>query len=143
MVTPAAGPVPEADLAALLRGLRATRRPGTFTFATVPDGADVPDGVEVVASVLEPEGRSVVVREGDARRAGWPVIYRAAWLVLEVHSALDAVGLSAAVSTALAAAGISANVVAGHHHDHVFVPVDRAEEATAVLAEIAAAADPG
>jgi uncharacterized protein len=50
-----------------------------------------------------------------------------------VHSALDAVGLAAAISTALADAGLGCNVIAGLHHDHLLVPEDRASEAIQVL----------
>ncbi len=52
---------------------------------------------------------------------------------LHVHSSLDAVGLTAAFSTALGNAGISANVVAAYYHDHIFVPTDKAEKALNVL----------
>ena len=55
-------------------------------------------------------------------------------------SALDAVGLTAAVSRALADAGLSCNVLAGLHHDHLLVPAGRAEEALAVLRELSRAA---
>ena len=51
-------------------------------------------------------------------------------------SALDAVGLTAVVAAALADDGIPANVVAGFHHDHVFVPVDRGRAAMLVLAAL-------
>ena len=51
---------------------------------------------------------------------------RFAWITLGVESPLTAVGLTAAVSTALAEAGIACNVVAAMRHDHVFVPFDRA-----------------
>ena len=51
-------------------------------------------------------------------------------------SSLEAVGLTAAVAGALAAEGISANVVAAFHHDHVFVPAGRAAEAMACLARL-------
>jgi hypothetical protein len=37
------------------------------------------------------------------------------------------------VSTALAEIGIAANVVAGLHHDHLFVPADRSAAALAAL----------
>ena len=52
---------------------------------------------------------------------------------LHVHSSLDAVGLTAAFSTALGNAGISANVVAAYYHDHIFVPTDKADKALNVL----------
>jgi len=42
--------------------------------------------------------------------------------------------LTAAVSHVLTGAGISANVVAGYTHDHVFVPLDRADDAMRALA---------
>jgi hypothetical protein len=50
-----------------------------------------------------------------------------------VHSDLAAVGLTAAVSAALAAEGIACNVIAGHLHDHLLVPVDRADDAVSIL----------
>jgi hypothetical protein len=56
-----------------------------------------------------------------------------------VHSALDAAGLTAAVSTALADAGLSCNVIAGHHHDHLLVPAGRAQEVITVLSGLRAA----
>jgi hypothetical protein len=71
---------------------------------------------------------------------GWPILFSAAWITLTVHSDLQSVGLTAAVSAALAEAEISCNVVAGVHHDHLFVPVARAEEAVAVLKRLMASA---
>ena len=59
-----------------------------------------------------------------------------------MHSALDAVGLTAAFSTALAVAGISANVIAGLHHDHVFVGTGQGERAVEVLRALSAASRP-
>ncbi|MFD4182275.1 ACT domain-containing protein [Rhodococcus sp. NPDC058514] len=60
-----------------------------------------------------------------------------AWLTLRVHSALDAVGLTAAVSSRLAEVGISCNVIAGYHHDHLLVPVDDAAAAVEALTALA------
>ena len=48
---------------------------------------------------------------------------------LGVHSSLEAVGLTAALSNALAEAAISANIIAALHHDHLFVPWSRRQEA--------------
>ena len=67
-------------------------------------------------------------------RSRLPYDFRAAWLSLGVHSALDAVGLTAAVATALARHGIACNVLAGFHHDHLLVAAERRDDALAVLA---------
>jgi len=61
---------------------------------------------------------------------------RAAWLTLAVASDLHDVGLTAAVAGALADAGIACNVLAAVHHDHLFVPLERADAALAALAAL-------
>ena len=55
-------------------------------------------------------------------------------ITLSVHSSLEAVGLTAAVSCALAREGISANVVAAY--DHIFVPVANANQALSCLLKL-------
>jgi GNAT superfamily N-acetyltransferase len=81
----------------------------------------------------EDEGRTLVLREEDAHRAGLGAEYPCAWITLRVHSGLADVGLLARVTTALAARGISVNPVSALRHDHLFVPYERAGEAMAVL----------
>ena len=82
-------------------------------------------------------GLTVVVRREQADGLGLRYTVVTAWITLEVRSALDAVGLTAAVSRVLADAAISANVVAGVHHDHVFVPYSAADTAVRVLEALA------
>ena len=79
----------------------------------------------------------MVLRKEDADRLGLDYDYVAGWITLTVQSSLAAVGLTAAVSTALAEAGISCNVVAGYHHDHLLVPADRLDDALAALRRLA------
>jgi uncharacterized protein len=62
-----------------------------------------------------------------------PILFRAAWLTLSVHSDLQAVGLTAAVAAALARAGVACNVIAAAHHDHLFVPLEAADAALVAL----------
>jgi hypothetical protein len=120
-------------LDALLLEMRPQRRTGRFVFVTVPT---VLEGVESVASVWEPEGLSLVLEQAEADRLGLDYEFVAAMITLGVHSALDAVGLTAAVARALADADMSCNVVAGRFHDHLFVPVERAHEALGLLAAL-------
>lgn len=120
----------ETDLARMLATLDVVRRPGRYTFVT----GEWPTLVSVAAAtIVEDEGPTFVVLVEDARAAGAPVEFEAVWLTLTVHSALAAVGLTAAFSRVLAGAGIACNVLAGYHHDHLLVPADRADDAIAAL----------
>ncbi len=92
-------------------------------FFVVVEG-EVP--ADAFAVIREDEGTTAIV---PGERAGAPF----ARITLTVHSALEGVGLTAAVSGALAEAGIACNIVAGYHHDHLFVPWDRRDEALGVL----------
>ena len=49
---------------------------------------------------------------------------------------LEAVGFLAAITTRLAEDGIPVNAVSAFHHDHLFVPLDRLDDAMAALAEL-------
>jgi hypothetical protein len=120
------------DLAALLRSMEPELHDGVFVYSSVPADHDLA-GLTLVAMMREREGMTVVVPEADAIRAGLPIVFRAAWITLTVHSDLQAVGLTAAFATALGNAGISCNVIAGAFHDHVFVPADRGADALNAL----------
>lgn len=120
------------DLASLLGSLEPTLHPGVYAYCVVPPGADV-SALSPVVTVSEPEGLTLVLSEEQAIEAGLPVLFRAAWCTLTVHSDLHAVGLTAAFAGVLAQAGIPCNVVAGAFHDHVFVPVEQARQALAAL----------
>jgi len=93
----------------------------------------VPVGMAVAATIVEDEGTTSVLSVTDAERLGARPEFVAAWLTVEVRSALGAVGLTAALATALAAENIACNVLAGYHHDHLLVPVEKADRAVAVL----------
>ncbi|MFJ7587866.1 ACT domain-containing protein [Streptomyces sp. NPDC097617] len=127
----------EQDLRRLLCGLRPELHQGRYVFCTVA-GTAVPAGTAPVATVLESEGLTLVLRQEDADAAGLAYDYTAGWITLRIHSALDAVGLTAAFAAELGAHGLSCNVIAGYHHDHLFVDADRAAEAVAVLEALAA-----
>jgi hypothetical protein len=129
------------DLSQLLAGMEPSLREGVWVFGILPAGVPLEaDGI--VASIREPEGMSVVMEEGAALGAGVRPVFCAAWITLTVHSDLEAVGLTAAVSVALGAAGISCNVVAGTYHDHLFVPAQKAADAMAALRKLQAAHAP-
>ncbi len=116
----------EADLAKLLASLEPYLDSADYVFCSLPEANA---GVPALATMLEPEGLSIITIRQNADAAGlrYSGVFR--MIMLQVHSSLQAVGLTAAVATCLAQAGISANVVAAFHHDYVFVPAAEAERA--------------
>lgn len=127
-------PPPVTDLAELLGTLAPELHRGEYVFCTVEA---VPSGVDPVVMVAETEGITLVLPKEQAAQLGISGVFTCAWITLGVSSALEAVGLTAAVSTALTSDGISANIIAGYHHDHLFVPLDRADDTMAALAALA------
>lgn len=123
---------PVSDLKTLLSSMSPTRNDGVYVFASVPFDTDLRT-LEPLAVMRETEGLSVVVAEDVAARSGLAAFCRMAWITLRVHSDLEAVGLTAAFSRALAQVDIPCNVVAGAFHDHLFVPVDKADAAMDAL----------
>jgi uncharacterized protein len=122
--------VTEQDLSTLLRALRVTRRPGAWCMVS---GVELPGDVEVQASIVEGEGTTSVISAADAARLGITPGFVMAWLTLDVNSDLDAVGLTAAVATALAEKGLACNVLAAFHHDHLLVSFEEQDRAVEVL----------
>jgi len=127
----------ERDLTVLLRDMTPDRRPGRYVFTSAEA---IPTEARPIATVVEDEGISMVLDQAEAERLGLAYDTVMAMITLRIHSALDAVGLTAAVATALAEVGISCNVVAGRVHDHLFVPIDDGDRAIEALERLAAAA---
>lgn len=124
----------ESDLAVMLRTMKPVLHPEPYGFA-------VRDGVlpfQPFATVAEAEGLTVVAPLAAMEAAGMPSDPWAR-ISLTVHSDLAAVGLTAAFAAALGAEGISCNVIAGYHHDHLFVQWDRRRDAMAALGRLAIA----
>jgi len=111
----------ERDLSRLLRNLKPKLCPERYTFTEAAEPILL---AGVFALVREDEGLTSI--QADPR-GSW------AKITLQVHSSLEAVGLTGVLASRLADLGISANIVAGLNHDHLFVPWDRREEALACL----------
>ena len=117
----------ERDLRTLLASLSPELDPEPYVFVGGLEA--VPVGIAPLATFREAEGLSLVVAATAWEATGRPPSAPYARLTMTVHSSLEAVGMTAAMATALTARGISANVVAAYYHDHIFVPWDRRHEA--------------
>ena len=116
----------------IVQDLQPVLNPGVYAFTVAPDGMSL-GALDIVASVREREGLSLVAEESAVLRAGLPVMFRAAWITLSATTELQATGLMARFSAVLANARIACNVFAGVHHDHIFVPIEDAQRALDVL----------
>ena len=110
----------EKDLDKLLKMMKPKHNFGDYVFCVV-DNLENIDLKDIVLIFKEPEGNTIIIEKDLADSLNLQYSFIAAWITLTVHSSLEAVGLTAAFSSALARAGISCNVVAGYYHDHIFV----------------------
>ena len=123
------------DTAAMIAGMEPRLDTQRWRFVLVsPDTAPQLLGA-AIGTFREDEGVTAIVPFELADELG---IEGAdfARITLMVHSDLEGVGLTAAVSGVLADAGIACNMVAAFHHDHAFVPAALAEKALDVLREL-------
>lgn len=121
----------ERDLTRLLAALCPVARPAPYV--VVETDADIP----AAAIVVEDEATTKVIEQSVADAHGLTYAFVAAWITCTVESDLEAVGMTAAISRALAEAGIACNVLAGSRHDHLLVPWGRRDDAVGVLSGLA------
>ena len=113
---------------------------GEFVFCTFSDTGNIYLS-QAICVFKELEGVSVIFPKSVADDMHFNYFYISSWITLMVHSSLEAVGLTAAVSAALAKENISCNTVAGFHHDHIFVAKKDAEKAMRVLVNLVRSRD--
>lgn len=128
--------VGETNLQQLLRSMSPKVLPEEYVFCSVQGQYGDFTELSPIAVFVETEGLSLVITKSAALSVGlaFDSVFKA--MTLSVHSSLDAVGLTAAVSTKLAEKGISANVIAAYYHDHIFVHSETADRALEALYEL-------
>ena len=124
----------ETDLSILLKSLKPSLNEGSYVFLTLKDIQQISRSA-ILFEFKEREGITIILEKEKADALKLKYEFVASWITLNVHSALDAVGLTAAVSTALTKQNISCNVVAAYYHDHIFVATKDTKKAMEVLGE--------
>lgn len=125
----------ETDIHILLKNMTPSLNEGEYVFCTVGDPGKL-DQRNIIGLFKETEGFTIILNKKIADQLNLKYNYIAAWITLTIHSSLDAVGLTAVFSKALAEASISCNVVAAYYHDHIFVDRKDAEQAIKVLTQL-------
>lgn len=124
----------EINLEALLASLNPVLSEEEFVFYSVTTLPSLDDSI--FACIQEQEGWTCIIKRkaADQLNMQYESIFKR--ITLQVHSSLEAVGLTAAVSNLLAEYKISCNIVAGYFHDHLFVPIKQADQALELLKKL-------
>lgn len=120
------------DLSELLSKMNPVLQEGEYVFVSVENSSTI-DFCDVIGTFKENEGTTLILDKKKADELHLNYDYIASWISLAVHSSLEAVGLTSAISSALSAQKISCNIVAAYYHDHIFVHRKNAHRAIEVL----------
>jgi len=131
----------EKKLQKLLATMKPELQTGGYVFATVSPELFEQLDVRPVGWFREAEGITLIVERNTAEQAGLPYTFVSRMITLTVHSSLEAIGFLAAITRALADAGISVNPVSAYYHDHLFVPLEKADQAMRLLTTLAQSPD--
>lgn len=126
----------ETDLEKLLKNMSPTLNEGEFIFIALPENYGDYLYLEPICSFKEKEGLTLIISKEKAIENNIEVKDLFKYITLNVHSSLNAVGLTAAVASKLSLNGISANVIAAYYHDHIFIQTQYAEKALSLLMEL-------
>ena len=125
----------ETNLSILIKNMQPVLNRGQYVFSSIST-IDTLDLNKIILFFKEKEGFTIIIEKNYADTEGVVYTSEFAWITLHVHSALDAVGLTAAFSKALADNHISCNVVAGFYHDHIFVQHELGQQAVDILTQL-------
>jgi len=123
----------EKDLNKLLKSMNPILDPREFVFCTVQKYELEKINIIPVCQFQEKEGITLIIEKSEAEKNNLQFVYPCKMITLTVHSNLNAVGFMAAVTNKLAEYEISTNVVSAYYHDHLFIPVEKAEQALQIL----------
>lgn len=122
----------EKNLRKLIKEMTPVLNKGEYVFVSVPS-LDLISRTETVFELKEKEGVTVVLKKSKADELNLSYYFVASWITLEIHSSLEAVGLTAAFSNELTKNDISCNVIAGFYHDHIFVDKNDGDKTIKIL----------
>ncbi len=122
----------ETRLKELIQDMQPRLNKGDYVFVLKPPFVNVPTE-HLIGLFQEKEGTTLILEKQIADKLELNYDFVSSWITLDIHSSLEAIGLTAAVSNALAKNSISCNIVAAYSHDHIFVATNDGEKAMQVL----------
>lgn len=125
----------EVNLTQLVQGMTPKLNSGEYVFVTSKDTSKV-GRIDTICEFKEEEGTTLVLERSKAEALKFTYEFIASWITLQIHSSLEAVGLTAVISSELAKHNISCNIIAGYYHDHIFVDREDSKKAVKILSDL-------
>lgn len=125
----------QTHLKKLIAGMKPVLNTGEYIISTLKTVKNI-QRKDILCEFKETEGTTVVMERQKADAYNLPYTYIASWITLSIHSSLEAVGLTAIISTLLAKNNISCNIMAGYYHDHLFVDCKDGQKTIQILTEL-------
>ena len=126
----------ETDLDKILKSLNPELSEEEYIFCTYKNRSPKLIESDSWAIIQEQEGTTYILerRKAEKYQIEFESVFKR--ITIKIFSSLNAVGLTAVISRRLANLGISANIVSGYFHDHIFIPTEKANEAKRAIEEI-------
>ncbi len=125
------------DIKQLLKNLTPELDHDDYVFCLVNQSLlDKTNKLDYFSLIREQEGITLICtqHQADKLHLDYTIIFSK--ITIKIHSSLLSVGLTAALSNALKQQNISANMIAGFYHDHVFIPKKQAKKALTTLIKL-------
>ena len=119
----------EKNIEVLIKEMKPYLNNGEYVFTTINHLKNI-NPEDIIGQFKEKEGTTLILERKKADELNLVYHFIASWITLKIHSALDAIGLTAAFSSELTKHNISCTVIAGFYHDHIFV--DKKDETKAI-----------
>jgi hypothetical protein len=125
----------EKNLATLIRNMNPVLQKQSYVFCSLSktEYQELKGECDPLCVFHESESTTMILEISLADK--YKIGYQETWsqITCEIHSDLTAVGFLAAMCSVLAEKGIAVNAISAYHHDHLFVPSNRASEALVLL----------
>ena len=125
----------ETDLVQLIKGMTPILNKGDYIITSVENLSNI-ERHDTISEFKEREGYTIVIEQKKADELKLKYEFIASWITLDIHSSLEAVGLTAIFANELAKNNLSCNVIAGYYHDHIFINKDDSAKAMQVLTSL-------